>query len=363
MNYPIPGNSFAALTTFYADNTNILGQFIKYANASANITIDYSKLTPAVVINKISFLVDVGGKPRLLISSPSFTATTVAFALSQGIFGQTYTIEIIVSLADGTVRSDFLTIAIPDDSGNCCGQAFALSGQNQISQLSTDYLKFVNSAIQYFVSSTEPQNPNIMDQWFDTTNGLLYEFITNGASSYWVPFGNVSEVSTTVFKTFSLYYVVGPNPQQVFPLGTLDVFGNNYISNSASVLEVFSNGSRLMPDDGTGRGAYTLNIITNTINLLYPAGSGEIITINVCSTNAPPIQLTNQLKLEVCTVTGVNTLAPLLLTPDGNVIIVFLAGVAHITPDFTVSGNQITWTSAVFGFVPGDVVFCLYTHS
>lgn len=362
MNYPIPGNNFATLTTFYVDNTNVLGQFIKYANATINITIDYSKLTPAVNINKISFLIDVGGNPRLLISAPSFTMTALTFTLSQGIFGQTYTIEVIATLVDGTVRSDFLTIAVPDENGNCCSPVFPPSGQNQIIQTNSDYLKFINSALQYFVSSTQPQNANIMDQWFNVSNGILYEYITNGATAYWSPLGDITETSAILYKGMSLYYVVGNNPQQVFPLGVPDVFGNNYVLSASSAIEVFANGTRLMPDDGTGRGAYTINMINNTLTLLYPAGQGEIITIDVDSLYVP-IQLTNQLKLELCTVTATNILAPLLFAPDGNVIIVFLNGVAHFMTDFTVSGKQITWTSAVFSFVVGDSVVCLYTHS
>lgn len=365
MNYPIPGNSFAALTTFYANNTYQLGQFSKPVNASATITVDYSKLTPAVVVTKVSFLVDVGGKPRLLISSPNVNATAISFGLSQGIFGKTYTIEVIATLADGTVRNDFLTIAVLYEGGDCCCIPFAIpAGQNQISQLNFDYLTFVNSAIQYFVSSTAPTNANLMDQWFNLTNGLLYEYITNGLTSFWAPIGNeVTEATVTLYKAMSLYYVVGNNPQQVFPLGMPDVFGNNYVLSASSAVEVFSNGTRLMPDDGTGRGAYTLNAVNNTINFLYPQGSGQIITVDITSLPPPPTQLTNQLKLEICTITATNALAPLSIAPDGNVVILFLNGVAHFTTDFTVSGKQITWTSTIFSFVSGDNVFCLYTHS
>jgi len=42
------------------------------------------------------------------------------------------------------------------------------------------------AGVPYTVSSTPPSNPSLGDQWYNTSNDILYEYISDGTSSYWV---------------------------------------------------------------------------------------------------------------------------------------------------------------------------------
>ena len=76
----------------------------------------------------------------------------------------------------------------------------------------------------------------------------------------------------------SLYYFAVQG-QTVFPLSTPDRFGVSYVLGPFSKVQVSRNGARLTPDDGTGKGAYTVG--GNAVTLLWPAGVDEAVTIDV----------------------------------------------------------------------------------
>ena len=85
---------------------------------------------------------------------------------------------------------------------------------------------------------------------------------------------------TTQQKTQTLYYIAGSGQTQ-FPLSAADMFGNNILLTDDTALVVSKGGLRLVPDDGTGAGGYTVDTPGNTITLLWPAGSSEILVVDI----------------------------------------------------------------------------------
>ena len=73
------------------------------------------------------------------------------------------------------------------------------------------------------------------------------------------------------------------------------------------------------------------------------------------------------ISIEPVTVTGINTLAPLLHTPITGIIMICINGTAFFTVGsqaaFTVTGNVVTWTSSVYDINLGDDVVALYAYS
>ena len=71
---------------------------------------------------------------------------------------------------------------------------------------------------------------------------------------------------------------------------------------------------------------------------------------------------------EAISVTGVNALAPLSQTPAGQASSVMLSvngrGFFNVgsPPDFSVSGNAITWLSSEYSVSPGDDVVASYFY-
>ena len=185
--YLIPGMQ-SNPATFVANTTLTLGSYSKPLDARTLITVDYSALTPAVVLNSYSFRVSPGGEPQLLLSGSQLgtaPATSLTFFAAGGMAGRAYDITINVKLASGETRSDTLTMNVLDDDG--CGCTFVMPlpipGVGDVT--SGDGGITVNTAPRFFVSGTIPVGANVLDRWFNTANGLLYDYISNGITTLW----------------------------------------------------------------------------------------------------------------------------------------------------------------------------------
>ena len=102
--------------------------------------------------------------------------------------------------------------------------------------------------------------------------------------SLWTPSApcGTTVLVTTQQKTQTLYYIASSG-QTLFPLSTADMFGNNVLLDGSQALTVYKGGLRMVPDNGTGAGGYTVDLPNNAINLLWPAGSGEILVVDLFS--------------------------------------------------------------------------------
>ena len=83
-------------------------------------------------------------------------------------------------------------------------------------------------------------------------------------------------------KTQTLYYIASSGQTQ-FQLSAADMFGNNVLLDGSQALAVYKGGLRLVPDNGTGAGGYTVDLPNNQINLLWPSGAGEILVVDLYS--------------------------------------------------------------------------------
>jgi hypothetical protein len=51
--------------------------------------------------------------------------------------------------------------------------------------VSGDGLIIVNTAPRFFVSGIAPVGANVLDRWYDTATGTVFDFITNGVGTGW----------------------------------------------------------------------------------------------------------------------------------------------------------------------------------
>ncbi len=69
---------------------------------------------------------------------------------------------------------------------------------------------------------------------------------------------------------------------------------------------------------------------------------------------------------EAISISGVNVLAPLSQTPASNAVTLSVNGRGFFNvgspPDFSVSGNAITWLSSTYSVSPGDDVVASYFY-
>jgi Chaperone of endosialidase len=168
---------------FYADTTLAFGPHVKQLNEQVLVVLDYSKLTPALTLIDFAFSVDVSSNPKLVVSYPTINPTgkVLSFLISGGITGQQYNITITANPGP-TARYDILTINIPS-AADCCD---AINPVPELyTQLTPGTDVYINTGTRFFWGAAPPSNPNVLDQWFDTVNSILYERVTDGTTFFW----------------------------------------------------------------------------------------------------------------------------------------------------------------------------------
>lgn len=188
MNYPylIPG-TMTYPGAFVANSTRILGSFSKSEDMIAGITVDYSQLAGVVggfTPTSVSFKIKPGGEPQLFILVPLIAAEVLSFSINGGIAGRAYEVTINMRGGLGGVRSDVLSVNIDgDDCG--CSPVMPYYPPGYDGTTSADGSVIVNDRPRFFVSNNFPVNPNVLDRWYDTTTANIYDYVSNGLSTYW----------------------------------------------------------------------------------------------------------------------------------------------------------------------------------
>jgi Collagen triple helix repeat (20 copies) len=204
-----------------------------------------------------------------------------------------------------------------------------------------------------------PQQPGGPNPWVSS----------GGVPPVWTPAPGCGQtVNVTVQqKTQTLYYVTYAG-QTVFSLSNADMYGNNVLLDPSTALAVSKGGLRLVPDDGSGAGSYTVNQPGNAITLLWPAGAGEILVIDLfwsMDQLEETVTLGQYIGSDVLTVTAPNVLSPLSHAPDGFVFVITVEGrpFYSVGPEiaFTWSGTTVTWVSTTYSLAPSNEVIATYT--
>ena len=101
--------------------------------------------------------------------------------------------------------------------------------------------------------------------------------------------------------------------------------------------------------------------------MLWAVQNGVDVRLTASQIAALVSTVLGLISIEPVTVTGINTLAPLLHTPITGIIMICINGTAFFTVGsqaaFTVTGNVVTWTSSVYDINLGDDVVALYAYS
>ena len=184
MNYPylIPGQQVNT-TSFVANATLKLGAYSKSPEANTLLTVDYSQLIPAMSLTRFSFKVQPGGAPQLWIDTVKINSNILTFMLSGGMGGRSYELAITSHAADGEARTDVLNVNVLGDD-ICCDvpQPLLASGNGVVT---SDGLVIINTAPRFFVSGVAPVGANVLDRWYNTATGDVYDYITDGLNVYW----------------------------------------------------------------------------------------------------------------------------------------------------------------------------------
>jgi hypothetical protein len=182
--YPIPGAQTDP-NSFVADNTGQLGYVDQPLDGRTLVMVDYSQIVPSTPVVNCSLRIGPGGEPQLQIDSVVIgsTETSLSFFISGGIAGQQYTVVIVATMGDTDVRSDVLNVNVLGDGCGCGKQSVTPPFSDAYS---SDGALYINTAPQFWVSATPPVSPKVLDRWYNTTDGVVSDYITNGAATAWV---------------------------------------------------------------------------------------------------------------------------------------------------------------------------------
>ena len=162
------------------------------------------------------------------------------------------------------------------------------------------------SSFTYTASATTPVVANIGDQWFDTVDGVLYEYIDDGDSNQWVDMQSATLSANNVITSLS---------------GNVSTSGN--ISSGGSVISA--------------------NIFTGNISSNANITSGNITSGNIVSTG----NITTSGVIYATTVTGSNVIITANLS-GGNVTTGNVTTTGNITSTQSVAANSIITSGGVY---------------
>jgi hypothetical protein len=189
--YPIPGQQ-ANPTAFTADTTHVLGDVDKGVDSRVMVTVDYSQLIPSVTLTGYSFRVEPGGEPQLWIDGSTLgsPATSLTFYVKGGVSGVQYTVKVVATQADMEIRTDMLYVNVLGDA-DCAGSGCAGVQPSAPTNgaVSNDGSIITNTAPRFFVSATPPVGANVLDRYYNTTNGNVYDYVSTGLTTEWVEAG------------------------------------------------------------------------------------------------------------------------------------------------------------------------------
>ena len=154
------------------------------------------------------------------------------------------------------------------------------------------------TSLKYTAGASPPASANVLgDQWYDTASGVLYEFINDGTSSFWIDVSSDS-TSTAIPTTLNLDQVLisgGSNGQVLTSNGAGGLTFNNLtqanIYNGNSNVIVSENSNVTFNVSGINN---VLTITSTGANLLAnkTANLGNLVTANyvtgVLTTTAQP---------------------------------------------------------------------------
>jgi hypothetical protein len=285
--YRVPTN-FSNAAQFYPDNSGELGGFAKAPVAQTLVTLDYTQalsFTPGVTIKKVAYILDVQTTPLLIISNSAIAGALLTFILSGGWGGITYNLTVQATLSDNTVRTDVLQIEVMGDDcmgydscrpvGRAIRPAPIPDSYNQ-ALLSGQCSSYKSGCITYFICDTPPTTPRVLDQWFNTTNHTVQEYLTDGVNFWWQPF-----YVDVKYAASSLYYQANANQNSFYTLAP-DMNGKSGMINATNVVQAYVNGVRLVPGSD-----FTVNQQASTVTFARPIPLDDIVMIDILAAPNP----------------------------------------------------------------------------
>jgi hypothetical protein len=195
--------------------------------------------------------------------------------------------------------------------------------------------------LTYTSDSNSPGSPALGDQWYDTDTDILYEYIEDGVSSYWVDMQSPIFSSGITSSVVGNVSITGPTSsighltvaRTITASGNIITLANISVSRSANILGNLTVGGNV----AFSRDASIAANLTVTGNI----ASGNITTANITATG----NITTVGSISGTTLSTANIAVTSNVTA-GNISVVDISSSGNIT-SANITTNQLTVTSNV----------------
>jgi hypothetical protein len=227
---------FGVDTTFISNGTSN----VNIATANGNITMGVNGTGNVAVISNtgayVSGVVSVSGNvtggnvltgglisATGTVTGSSFLGTVVS--VTANVTGGNVLTGGLVSATGNVTGGNILTVGIVSTSGNVYGNAI----------LSNNYFYAngtpVPPGVVYTAATSPPGSSKVTDQWYDTASDVLYEYINDGTSDYWVDTTSPAFAGGVVANV-AISGTLVPIANVTYDIGTSTVyFRNTYTQN------------------------------------------------------------------------------------------------------------------------------------
>jgi hypothetical protein len=86
---------------------------------------------------------------------------------------------------------------------------------------------------KYVAAASAPSNPNLGDQWYNTGTDALYEYISDGTTSYWVDMSSEGAGNLSLIGDSTLEGNLAPGVDSVYRIGSPTGYLKNIYTNTA----------------------------------------------------------------------------------------------------------------------------------
>jgi cytoskeletal protein CcmA (bactofilin family) len=205
--------------------------------------------------------------------------------------------------------------------------------------------------LTYTSDTVPPGTPSIGDQWYNTSTDILYEYLEDGTSSYWVDIQSPSFNTALTANHAGNLNIVGnlTVTRAITATGNITTIANINSSRSANILGNLTVG---------GNVSFNRNVaITSNLTVSSNISSGNITTANISATgNITAIGTIAGTTISTANITVTSNITASNLTVTGT-IIGNVSGTGDVTSSNVSTGN-LTITGTIIGNVStsGNVI-------
>ena len=143
----------------------------------------------------------------------------------------------------------------------------------------------IPTGIVYTASTSPPAGPDLADQWYDTANDVLYEYISDGTSQYWVDV-NSPAFAGGVVANVAISGSMIPNANLVYNIGSPSTVFNTAYINTVNVSAAVNSS---LINVGTLANAAGIVLQTNGANAISIDSNQNLTFANRLRANAMPV--------------------------------------------------------------------------